>query len=263
MKITTLGTRGSISVEGKAFWEFGGATSCVRIEAGKEEIYLDAGSGIVGAVPKADSNLSILVTHPHLDHMIGLPFFKGMTEKDRLIDIYMKKRNGLGVREVLRYLYTPPLWPVGVFDYPANVRTPNLWDDFSIGEVQVAVMEGVHPGGVSVYRLTYCDSSVVFATDFEHEDEEKFGELVRFSKDADLLIFDGQYTEEEYGSHKGFGHSTIKRGIGVAKEANVSSLWITHHDPGHTDEILLDLERKAKQLFEEVRFARCGDEVIL
>ncbi|MBR1634620.1 MAG: MBL fold metallo-hydrolase [Lachnospiraceae bacterium] len=259
MTVTTLGVRGSVPVSGADFQEFGGATTCVKIVAGNEEIYLDAGSGIVGAHPMRESNLSILLTHPHLDHMIGLPFFYGLSEKGRKIEVYMKKRNGLGVQDVLRYLYTPPLWPLGVFDYPADVRTPNVWEEFRIGQVSVETMDGVHPGGVTIFRLTYGNASVVFATDFEHSDEKKVEELISFSKDCSLLIYDGQYTDEKYECCRGFGHSTATVGIQIARKANARRLLITHHDPECTDRMLRQMENEAQEKYDKVRFARCGE----
>ena len=262
MIVTMLGTRGSVPVHDDKFREFGGATTCVRVIAGDEEIYLDAGTGIVGVRPKEHSHLSILLTHPHLDHLIGLPFFPGLSEKGRRLDIYMKETDGRGVKEALNCLYTPPLWPLGVFDYPAEVRTPEMPHDFNIGEVRVNTMEGDHPGGVTIFRLSYKAASVVFATDYEHS-EAKDKELAAFSKDCSLLIYDGQYMDEDFESFRGFGHSTPAVGIEIARKADAKALLITHHDPRHTDRMLLEAEARAKKLDERVRFARCGEELIL
>ena len=263
LAVTILGTRGSVPVSGAAFREFGGATTCVRVVAGGEEIYLDAGSGIVGAEPLADSHLSILLTHPHLDHLLGLPFFRGLSEKDREIAIFMKERNGQGVEDVLRLLYAPPFWPLGVFDYPSKVQTPELREHFQLGEVSVATMDGNHPGGATIFRLEHGNSSVVFATDFEHSDEAKVKELIAFSRDCSLLIYDGQYTAEKYEACRGFGHSTPEVGIRIAREAGAGKLVIIHHDPRYTDEMLREMEQKAQDNYSKTRFARCGEEYIL
>lgn len=264
VRITILGSRGSVPVDGKAFSEFGGATGCVRYVAGDHEVYIDAGSGIVGATPMEDSKLSIILTHPHLDHMIGLPFFKGLSQKDREIDIYLKKRSGLGVQDILRYLYTPPLWPLGVFDYPAKVFTPGMPESFMLGDIRVDTMEGRHPGGVTIFKLTYGDSVFVYATDFEHEDQ-KVEELTEFATGADLLIYDGQYTDEEYDRCKGYGHSTPNVGVGIARAAGVQELMITHHAPEHTDDELLAMEKRYQEENPDIRlsFARCGQEIEL
>ena len=259
MKVCILGARGSVPVSGERFIEFGGATSCVRILAGRQEIYLDAGSGILNAIPEPDTDISILFTHSHVDHLLGLCFFEGMREEGRPVSMYMKKRNGLGIAQALRCLYSPPLWPVGVFDYPAKVQMfDNLPLRLMLGGVCVQTMEGNHPGGSDVFRIDYGRSSLVYATDFEHT-KEKVGELIAFSKGADILIYDGQYTDEEYESARGYGHSTPSVGAYVAKEAGALQLIITHHSPDHDDKTLLALEEKTKETFPESHFARCGE----
>ena len=74
-RLTVLGARGSMPIEGENYSLYGGATSCYKVEAGNEEIYLDAGSGIVNAIPAQNSRITVLLTHVHLDHIIGFPFF--------------------------------------------------------------------------------------------------------------------------------------------------------------------------------------------
>ena len=262
MIVTMLGTRGSVSVSGEAFHEFGGATTCVRVCAADQEIFLDLGSGIVGVKPEPEKKVSILLTHPHLDHLTGLPFFKGLSEKGRRIEVYLKPRNGLGIFHVLRYLYTPPLWPIGIFDYPADVHVNGMPERFSLGEVAVSAMEGNHPGGSTIFRLSYRDVSFVFATDYEHT-EEADQRLIAFAQDCSLLIYDGQYTSEEYERCRGFGHSTAEHGISIAKACGAKRLWITHHAPEHTDEMLRELEQEAQQMWDGICFARDGMELAL
>ena len=258
-----LGVRGSVPTTGEDFQEFGGATTCVRVLAGDQEIFFDAGSGIVGIQPEANTNVTILMTHPHVDHLIGLPFFGGMSQKNRTIVFFLKKRNGMGLKQVMRCLYTPPLWPIGIADYPANVHFQDLlWDDFLLGDVHIRTMEGNHPGGVTVYRLDYQGKSVVFATDYEHTDK-KDAELISFAKDCSLLIYDGQYTQEEYEKCSGFGHSTPQMGIRIAKEANAKRLLITHHAPEHTDAVLHAMEEEAGQQWEGAAFAKCGQKIVI
>ena len=81
MKVTILGARGSIPTEGKDMLEFGGGTSCVLVESGDQAVFLDAGTGILNAPDIGDKAITILLTHPHLDHIIGLPFFPYIFER--------------------------------------------------------------------------------------------------------------------------------------------------------------------------------------
>ena len=262
MEITMLGTRGSVPVNGSDYQEFGGATTCVRVRTKDQGIYLDLGSGIVGAECDDNRNISVLLSHAHLDHLIGLPFFYALTQKNRSIDIFLKPRNSLSLRHILQYLFTPPLWPVGIFDYPADVHMHGITDNFKIGDVIVCTMEGNHPGGATVYRITSDNSSMVFATDYEHNTAIDKA-LIEFSKDCDLLIYDGQYSAEEYDSHRGYGHSTAEHGIEIARECNASNLLITHHAPEHNDRVLTEMELAAKKLYNNISFARDGMKIVL
>ena len=261
--LTMLGTRGSIPVDGEKFREFGGATSCVKYSAAGQEIFLDAGTGIVGASGSPGSDITILLSHPHLDHVIGIPFFDSLTEKDRPISVYLKTRNSLGIKDILRCLYTPPLWPLGVFDYPAKVSAFDTPLDLRLGDIQVLTMEGTHPGGVTIFKLIYDGVTVVYASDYE--DSDKNDALADFSKDADVFIFDGQYTEAEYPSRKGFGHSTPDLGIEIARRAGAKKLLITHHAPEHDDETLRRMETEARAAAPDldITFSRCGDVIEL
>ncbi len=76
---------------------------------------------------------------------------------------------------------------------------------------------------------------------------------------CDLLVYDGMYENEVYPSHIGWGHSTWQEGCRLASRAKPGQLLITHHDPHNTDEVLLDLEKKAKELYPDTHFARAGD----
>ena len=130
LKLTVLGTRGSVPIEGENFSRYGGATSCYQVLAGKEEIYLDAGSGIFSAKSAKDTHITILLTHMHLDHLVGLPFFSALGERGRLIDIYSDKHEGLLPEEAIDRLIAPPFWPCKINGYPANVKfhlQPKQW----------------------------------------------------------------------------------------------------------------------------------------
>lgn len=256
MQISFLGTRGSVSVSGEDYAEFGGATACVRILSGNQEIYVDAGSGIVSATPESDTELTLLLTHLHLDHLEGLPFFPAIYQKDRKIKIYAKKREEGALPAVLGRIFSPPFWPVGIGDYPADVEFLELPEKLSIGALTVTHMESCHPDGSLIFRFQENDSSFVYATDFEHG--ERTEELIHFADHASLLVYDGQYTEDEYLKYQGFGHSTASEGKRVGKKAGAQTVWITHHAPYHKDEKLLAMEREAG-----IHFARRNERVTL
>lgn len=248
-------------VSGKEYEIYGGGTSCYRIcssDNDPEEIYLDAGNGIINARPKTGSHVSILFSHLHLDHVVGLPFFRGLTEKDRIIDLYAVTKDGMDVEKALDTLFSPPYWPCRIKDYPATVQYFSPLKSFSIGAFQIQTLEISHPGSTTAYRLTQGGHSIVYATDYEHGGSSQ-QELIEFSKDADLLIYDGQYTQEEYPSHKGYGHSIPEIGLTVASQAGVKRILFTHFDPTHSDAFLTEWEARITQQAPTAAFAKVGD----
>ena len=270
LKLTVFGARGSMPGEGQNFSVYGGSTSCYRVEAGNEEIYLDAGSGIAGVKPKDDTNISVLLTHMHLDHLIGMPFFSALTQKERIINIYASAREGLTVKAAFDRLVSVPFWPVGLEDYPSNIIFHDLplpidgrRYQFALGGVTVAMTEGTHPGGSTLFRLTYGGKSMVYATDFEHTPARGQKILIDFARNADLLLYDAQYIEGEYEKFRRYGHSTANAGLKIAKAADVKRIMFVHHAPWRKDEEISELERQISTEHNNAVFAKIGDEIIL
>ena len=266
LKFTVLGARGSMPGEGRAFATYGGATSCYLIRYGNEEIYLDAGSGISGVKPADGVNVSILLTHMHLDHIIGLPFFSALAERGRKIDIYAKKRENLSPKDALDRMTQKPFWPLTVSEYPAAtnfVTLPDEQRELNIGSVKILMTEGAHPGGSTIFRLTAGGKSIVYATDFEHTNEGATEKLVTFAKNCDLLLYDAQYTTGEYEKFRGYGHSTPEAGLYIAAAADAKNLLFVHHAPWRHDVALEKMERATKNINPASSFAKIGDEFVL
>lgn len=260
MKISILGARGSVPTNGKDMLEFGGSTSCVLVETEDQAIFLDAGTGILHSPDVGKKPISILITHPHFDHIMGLPFFPYNGEKGRKINIYGKKRDGLSVKEQIQRLISPPLWPCTLEEYKADYEIHDTDFPFTIGNITVDAMESDHPGGSLIYRLSDGKKKIIYATDFEYG-EEKGRELIGFAKDADLMLIDSQYTDDEISTRKGFGHSTVRSGQVIINEANIKITRFVHHDPRHKDEMLKEMENGVKS--DTVAFAREGEVIVL
>ena len=260
MKITILGARGSVPTNGKDTMEFGGATSCVLVETEEEAVFLDAGTGITRSPDIGSRHISVLITHPHLDHLIGMPFFPYCNEKGRQIDIYGRQRGGENVEEQFGRLISPPLWPCTLSDLSCDISFKEFPESFTIGDLTVEAIESVHPGGSLVIRITHDGKSVVYATDYEYM-EDSCQSLIDFAKDTDLLLLDAQYTYEEALTRKGYGHSTVDNAAEVVKKAHARRARFVHHDPRHTDEMLRDMEKPVKS--DIAAFAREGEVITL
>ena len=124
------------------------------------------------------------------------------------------------------------------------------------------MMEGSHPNGSAIYRLSYMGRSIVYATDFEHS-PEGCSALARFASGCDLLLYDAQYTQDEYERYRGYGHSTPEAGIRVADESKTAQILFVHHAPWRTDEALLEMERTFAERRKGIMFAKIGDEIVL
>jgi phosphoribosyl 1,2-cyclic phosphodiesterase len=142
---------------------------------------------------------------------------------------------------------------------------PVVLDDGEGDEVRVTSAQGNHPQGVRAYRVEHRGKSMVYATDTEHYAGRVDESLLKLSKDVDVLIYDAQYTPEEYsgtagtgGPKKGWGHSTFEEGAKLAKLAGAKRFILFHHDPIQSDAAVREKEKRARALFPDVVAAHEG-----
>ncbi len=261
------GVRGSIPSPGPETARHGGNTPCVEVRAGEHIIVFDLGTGIreFGQSINGPLTASVFVSHYHYDHLQGLPFFGPIFDPRSRLTIRGPTRNGRTVKEVLSGQMQQPFFPVTaemVFRAQVEYQAFSAGDRVRVGEATVSSIELNHPGGNLGYRVDLHGRSVVYATDTEHG-TDRDAQLVQFSKGADLFIYDAMYTDEEYlggkGSPKiGWGHSTFENAVRLAREANVKTLVLFHHDPTRTDDALDELVKQVRKEFRSTLAAREG-----
>jgi phosphoribosyl 1,2-cyclic phosphodiesterase len=247
LTVRFLGVRGSIATPGMAA---GGNTACVEVVAGDTRIILDAGTGLrtLGNERMASGirNSTILLSHLHWDHVAGLQFFTPVYVPGFRTEIASGPNGVMSHDEAIRSLFKAPFFPVAFDDLGGTVTTRELRanDRFQIGDITVTMAKLNHPDPVYGFRLEHDGQSIVYATDTEH-----FAcvdpTLEKLAAGADILIYDAQYTPEEYPSKVGWGHSTWLAGAELARAAGVPLLVLFHHDPGRTDAQLAQLEAQA------------------
>ena len=261
LRLTVLGTRGSAAVSGPDYREFGGNSSCYLVQAGEKSVFLDAGSGLVFAPELSGTSPVILLSHLHLDHVSGLGMAPLLAQREQRIELYVPFcRDGQTAGSLLERVYSPPFWPVSLEELGAELCYRPLPERFSIGALQVESMEGHHPGGCMVYKLSAYGKSLVYATDYENG-EESDARLAAFAEGADLMLYDAQYDEEEYEKKKGYGHSTAKMGLALMERAHIRRMLLIHHGTLSTDPVLRERERRLEK--KEITYAREGQTIIL
>ena len=275
MYIKFYGTRGSIPVSDPGFMKFGGNTTCLfisGIDEGADTIIIDAGTGIrslgrdiMDGKIKTGDNINLGFTHFHWDHIQGFPFFAPAYNPDFKIQISTaSKRKVHNLKDIFSTQMQSIYFPVQLENMGADISFQKYDTNEILGEKGVVVntIDVSHPGGCIGVRFQLKKKSVVFFTDTEHLngiDEN----VVRLSMDADVLIHEAQYTDEELKTHRGWGHSSYSQAIEVAERCNAKKLIVTHHDPDHDDSFLEKMEKKCQGRFKELVFARDGFELKL
>ena len=260
--VKILGARGSVPVSGKEYMHFGGATISLLVNLSGMVFVIDAGSGLC-RIPKEISELNrldLLLTHLHLDHLLGLPLCPFVLQKDKRMTIHMPESWSQDAEERLMRLFSPPFWPVTLNDLPAEIIFQRIKERDYINDVFVETLHGIHPGGVEAYKISNSRKSVVIATDCTLTDSF-FRELKVFAENCDLLLIDGQYSDREWNDKYYFGHSKWSEAGLIGKKSGAKQVRIIHHDPTHNDEILLSAEEEMKD-YSGCSFAR-EDEIIL
>ena len=259
--VKILGARGSVPVSGKEFMQFGGATSSFLVNLSGTVLVVDAGSGLCKLTKDISelNRLDLLLTHLHLDHLLGLPLCPFILQKNKNLTIHMPESWSQDAEERLMRLFSPPFWPVTLNDLPAKIKLHRIKEKDYINCISVETMHGIHPGGVEVYKISNSQKSVVIATDCTLTDSF-FHDLEVFAENCDLLLIDGQYSDLEWTEKYDYGHSKWSKAALLGKISGAKQVRIIHHDPAHSDDILLAAEKEMKD-YPGCFFAR-EDEII-
>jgi ribonuclease BN (tRNA processing enzyme) len=246
VKATFWGTRGSLPSPRPGTTRYGGNTSCVEVRTGDGSVVLlDAGSGIhrLADFGSGTKRVDVLLTHLHMDHILGLGFFGALFQPDLEVHIWGPPSTTLELKARLSRYLSPPLFPVRLTDLPCELVLHDApRGTFDLPSASVTADLVCHPGPTLGYRIEADGAILTYIPDHE----PALGDTAFLSSTewtsgfalmagVDLLIHDSQYTDEEYPSHVGWGHSTISQTMALAEAAGVGTLSAFHHDPGHND----------------------------
>jgi phosphoribosyl 1,2-cyclic phosphodiesterase len=265
MRITFWGVRGSIPTPGPDTVQIGGNTSCVEVRAGKALLIFDGGTGLRLLGKKLIKEMPIVAhiffSHVHWDHIQGFPFFDPAFVAGNTIHLYGGNNVSRTLEETLAGQMDHPSFPVHLTEMGAKMTFNDLAEgqalqiDAGDGSMaKVTTGRGNHPNGVWAYRVDHAGKSVVYATDTEHYAVVD-PKLARLAQGVDVLIYDAQYTPEEYAGEGtgvpkvGWGHSTFEAAARLASAARVKELVLFHHDPMQSDAAVREKERRARAMF--------------
>jgi len=284
------GVRGSYPIAPEEGTKIGGNTTCFMVRTPEHVVIFDAGSGIIqlgkDLIPeiikhtqktKSPFHITILFTHTHTDHLLGFPFFAPIYMPNVHVHFFGPATLGMDFEDVLTNQVVPQYFPVSMHEFRSRKTFHNIDENTfiyfnpdtpepqigRIGETEPALSPLTiytmkyyfHPkDGSYVYRTESAEKKIVFATDVE---EYVGGDqrLINFSKGADILIHDAQYTAEQYTKFAGYGHSSVKMACDAARQAEVKKLLLFHHDPNSTDGMLEEIVRNARKLFANTELA--------
>ncbi len=247
--IKFYGVRGSLARPGVHTSKFGGNTTCLEVRCGNDLIICDCGTGIFElgrylAKEKRPLNATILFSHYHWDHMLGLPFFLPIHQKKNRFTMIGRR----GLKRALYNLFKAPNFPVKFSDLSAKVKLIEIPEKkFKIGKILIDAFDVHHPNGAFGFRFTFPNKkSLVFISD--NGPEVNYRYLIDKISGADVLIHDAQYLPEEYLRKYKFGHSPFNYILDLARRGNVKKAFLFHHDPSRTDREVALIERTAKGL---------------
>lgn len=246
MDIKCWGSRGSIPVSGPPYIRYGGDTTCIEITAKTgETIIVDAGTGLRrlgnSLIDRNITRYHMLLTHAHWDHIMGIAFFKPLQFGKVTITIQDRLFSGISTRDVLHEVMKKPFFPITLNDLKAQLQFERqLNHTFSIGSVSIETIPTSHNNGGVGYKFLEDGKSFVFLTDnelgFDHPGGRGYDAYLDFSRNADLLFHDGEYTKDEYQGKAGWGHSSIKDVLDLAVQARVKKLGLFHLNQDRSDD---------------------------
>ncbi len=244
-RLRAWGVRGSVPVSGDAFLRYGGHTTCFEIESNSGDIViLDAGTGLplLGKtlIKRKIPQMTLLLTHLHLDHLFGFPFFSPLYRSETTLQIggyWGWQKSPLAL---IQDLITPPFFPIGFEHFKATItELPLSSNPFKVGNIDISTIPISHPGCGLGYRFSENGHSIAVLTDnelgFVHPNGKLLDDYVAFVTGCNLLIHDAEYTPQDYVSKKGWGHSTFSQVTDLAIRAGIPKVGFVHHNHDRTD----------------------------
>jgi phosphoribosyl 1,2-cyclic phosphodiesterase len=242
------GVRGTVPCPADNMLRYGGNTACVEMRCGAQRLIFDAGTGLRQLGREMVSNghpirSHLFFTHTHMDHVLGLPFFRPAYDKHNALEFWSGHlvSQGRRLEEVLDQLMQEPFFPVPLDIMHACIAFHDFMpgDAIEIGHgitIRTAALN--HPGGAVAYRVEFAGRVACYVTDTEHVPGQPDKAVLALIRDADVVIYDATYTDEEFGRFEGWGHSTWQEGIRLCEAAGARRLVAFHHDPAHDDNAL-------------------------
>ena len=260
------GVRGSLPCPGEGYTQVGGNTPCLEIRCGSHVMVFDAGSGIrpLGcSLHQIDcAQIDLFFTHCHYDHICGLPFFSPLYCSNTDVRMWSGHHlDGMTTEHMVSRFMSAPFFPVGPEVFSASVD----YKDFEPGEelrpngaISIQTTALNHANRCIGYRIEFAGKTICYISDTEHEVGKTDYRICELIKDAEIVIYDAAYTNDEYDKHRGFGHSTWQEGARLCDIANAGQYVTFHHCPSHEDAFMAELERQVAEVRPGSLIAREG-----
>ncbi len=269
------GTRGSNPVAGAEHVRFGGSTPSLEIRNGQDLVIIDAGSGIRGLGhilhDHKEKKINILFSHTHWDHLLGFPFFYPIYQPNQEVHIWAPIGFEKSTKELFSDMLAYSYFPVALSDIQSALFFHDLRDKQTVefGSIQISTHYSFHPGPTLCFKIGINGKKIGYVTDNEFlmgchlsSDQieknqsllEPYQSLISFLSDCDILIHEAQYSDEEYTHRVGWGHSSITNASILLKKSGVKNWIVTHHDPRHTDDHLLQKYQHHLSIMKDLQY---------
>ena len=260
------GVRGTLPKPGPDSLKYGGQTNCITLNFPRGQFFVfDAGSGIreVGdslmKAGKTRTEGKIFISHPHWDHINALPFFAPLYVTGNDYEILGPSHGSMGIGDLVSAQMDGAYFPITVREFGARVTFRDLREgEYDVAGLKVRTMLLSHPGYCLGYRVEYGERSFCYITDnelflpdSEYHSPEYMDQLADFVRGANLLVTDSTYTDDEYVSKVGWGHSCLSQVVELACKAEVRELCLYHHDPSQDDAAIDEKLRLATEMIAE------------
>ena len=269
MSLRLLGVRGSRPVHKATTLQYGGHSTAFELEVPAENfcLFVDAGTGLAAKHPLQGPSQSqhtyyLFLTHPHWDHLLGLPFFAPLYDAKNDVHLFAAATCRADLPTLFKTLFKAPHFPLPLhIQAKVHFHTLATGADFQVADkIRVQTYQLNHQGVTLGYRFTYGADCVAIITDHAPLDQGNFlgdgmptchsakfstqfeAGLVDFIRGCHTVVFDTHFTEETL--KMDWGHSTPDRALQFCLRAQVQRLILFHHAPEDSD---TDIEQKLQR----------------